>query len=113
MKYGIVINHAVGAPGHGKDVVDGSNVVDKRYLRTVMLRNSIPEEDKKVKIISCHSATQMVSASFDAECKLLLQYRADHVSNILTSSPSKCKIARKYSKKFVTYKRQKIFLQKY
>eukprot|EP00957_Ditylum_brightwellii_P164463 12521079-Ditylum_brightwellii.AAC.1 len=44
MKYGMVIDHAVGAPGHGKDVVDGLNAVDKMFLRTAMLRNSIPEE---------------------------------------------------------------------
>eukprot|EP00957_Ditylum_brightwellii_P184943 14085072-Ditylum_brightwellii.AAC.1 len=44
MKYGIVIDHAVGAPGHGKNVMDGLNAVDKRYLRTAILRNSIPEE---------------------------------------------------------------------
>jgi hypothetical protein len=37
MKYGIVIDHAVGAPGHGKDVVDGLNAVDKRFSRTAML----------------------------------------------------------------------------
>eukprot|EP00957_Ditylum_brightwellii_P190783 14524120-Ditylum_brightwellii.AAC.1 len=28
MKYNIVINRAVGAPGYGKDVVDGLNAVD-------------------------------------------------------------------------------------
>eukprot|EP00957_Ditylum_brightwellii_P161766 12316594-Ditylum_brightwellii.AAC.1 len=46
MKYDIVIDHAVSAPGHGKVVVDGLNDVDKRFLRTAMLRNSIPEKDK-------------------------------------------------------------------
>eukprot|EP00957_Ditylum_brightwellii_P017170 1294497-Ditylum_brightwellii.AAC.1 len=44
MEYGIVIDHAVGAPRHGKDVVDGLNAVNKKFLRTAMLRNSIPEE---------------------------------------------------------------------
>eukprot|EP00957_Ditylum_brightwellii_P071434 5430562-Ditylum_brightwellii.AAC.1 len=44
MKYGIVIDHAVGALRYIKDVVDGLNAVDKRVLRTAMLRNSIPEE---------------------------------------------------------------------
>eukprot|EP00957_Ditylum_brightwellii_P184269 14035330-Ditylum_brightwellii.AAC.1 len=71
IKYDIVIDHAIGAPGHGKDVVDGLNAVDKRYLRTAMLRNSFPEEDKNLKKMSCHSATQMGSGSFAAECKHL------------------------------------------
>eukprot|EP00957_Ditylum_brightwellii_P168781 12846778-Ditylum_brightwellii.AAC.1 len=44
MKYDIVMDCAVGAPGHGKDMMDELNVVDKRFLRTAMLRNSIPEE---------------------------------------------------------------------
>eukprot|EP00957_Ditylum_brightwellii_P139642 10642724-Ditylum_brightwellii.AAC.1 len=54
MQYGIVIDCAVGAQGHGKDVVDGLNVVDKRFFRTAMLRNSIPEEHNNVKTMSCH-----------------------------------------------------------
>eukprot|EP00957_Ditylum_brightwellii_P088640 6751581-Ditylum_brightwellii.AAC.1 len=44
MNYGIMIDHTVGAPGHGIYVVDGLNAVDKRFLRMAMLRNSIPEE---------------------------------------------------------------------
>mgnify|MGYP003340820577 CR=1 FL=1 len=38
LKFDIVIDCAVGAPGHGKDVVDGLNAVDKRFLRTAMMR---------------------------------------------------------------------------
>eukprot|EP00957_Ditylum_brightwellii_P017118 1290604-Ditylum_brightwellii.AAC.1 len=96
MTYGIVIDYAVCAPEYGKDVVDGLNTVDKRYLRTAMLRNSIPKEDKNVKTMSCHSVTPMRSASFAAECKCLLQHHGNHVSNILASKSSKRKIARKY-----------------
>eukprot|EP00957_Ditylum_brightwellii_P133927 10212501-Ditylum_brightwellii.AAC.1 len=44
MKYVIVVDHAVDAPRHGKDVVDGLNAVNTMFLRTAMLRNSIPEE---------------------------------------------------------------------
>eukprot|EP00957_Ditylum_brightwellii_P118342 9025779-Ditylum_brightwellii.AAC.1 len=78
MKYDIVIDHAVGAPGHGKDAVHGLNAVNKRYLQTAMLRNYIPEEDKNVKKMSCLSTTPMGSASFAEECKHLLQHHADH-----------------------------------
>eukprot|EP00957_Ditylum_brightwellii_P086985 6620620-Ditylum_brightwellii.AAC.1 len=45
MQYDVVIDNAVGAPRHGKEVVDGLNAVDKRFLRTAMFRNSIPEEN--------------------------------------------------------------------
>eukprot|EP00957_Ditylum_brightwellii_P058792 4456912-Ditylum_brightwellii.AAC.1 len=67
MKHDIVIDHAVGAPGHGKDVVDGLNAADKRFLRTAMLRNSIPLENNSVKAMSSHSATPMGSFSFASE----------------------------------------------
>ena len=32
-KYDISIDRAIGAPGHGKDIVDGLNAVDKHYLK--------------------------------------------------------------------------------
>eukprot|EP00957_Ditylum_brightwellii_P150252 11442402-Ditylum_brightwellii.AAC.1 len=63
MKYGIVIDRAVGAPGHGKDVVDGLNAADKKFLRTAMLRNSIPDEHNNVNTMICHSITPMGSFS--------------------------------------------------
>ena len=28
----IIVDRMIGSPGHGKDVVDGINVCDKRYL---------------------------------------------------------------------------------
>ena len=30
--YSIIIDRGISAPGHGKDVVDGLNAVDKRYI---------------------------------------------------------------------------------
>eukprot|EP00957_Ditylum_brightwellii_P173467 13207055-Ditylum_brightwellii.AAC.1 len=38
MKFNIVINGAVGAPGHGKDVVDGLNTIDKACLKKMVVR---------------------------------------------------------------------------
>ena len=35
-KYNINIDRAIGAPGHGKDIVDGLNAVDKHYLKKLM-----------------------------------------------------------------------------
>ena len=37
-KYAIHIDREISAPGHGKDVVDGLNAVDKHYLKQVMQR---------------------------------------------------------------------------
>ena len=104
-KYGIVIDRAVGAPGHGKDIVDGLNAVDKRYLKTAMFRTVNPEKNGSKKTMNSHSATATGSFCFAEECKSMLQHHADHVSNVLTSKSSKRQSERKFSKK--TYHIQK------
>mmetsp|Transcript_39227 Transcript_39227/g.95297 ORF Transcript_39227/g.95297 Transcript_39227/m.95297 type:complete len:477 (-) Transcript_39227:173-1603(-) len=43
--YSITIDRAIGAPGHGKEVVDGLNAVDKRYLTVNMRFIHHPEVD--------------------------------------------------------------------
>jgi hypothetical protein len=53
-EFNITINRAVGAPGHGKDLVDGLNACDKQYLKQMMMRITLPGneetlgEDKKI-----------------------------------------------------------------
>ena len=44
--YQFVLDRAVDAPGHGKDVVDGFNAVQKRYLATCLRMRTTPEKDK-------------------------------------------------------------------
>ena len=34
--YSIIIDRGISAPGHGKEVVDGLNDVDKRYIYQLM-----------------------------------------------------------------------------
>ena len=34
-KYNTNINCAIGTPGHGKDIIDGLNAVDKHYLKNL------------------------------------------------------------------------------
>ena len=43
--YQIVLDRSVDTPGHGKDVVDGFNAVQKRYLATCLRMRSTPEKD--------------------------------------------------------------------
>ena len=42
--YQIVLDKDVDKPGHGKDVVDGFNAVQKRYLATCLIMRSTPEK---------------------------------------------------------------------
>ena len=44
--YRIVIDRDVDTPGHGKDVVDGFNSVQKRYLANCLRMRSTPGKDK-------------------------------------------------------------------
>ena len=44
--YQIILDIAVDTPGHGKDVVDGFNSVQKRYLATCLRMHTTPEKDK-------------------------------------------------------------------
>ena len=34
--YSIIVDQVISAPGHGKEVVDGLNAVDKRYIYQLM-----------------------------------------------------------------------------
>ena len=43
--HGIIIDRAVGAPGHGKDQVDRLNAVDKRFINEKMALIITPEEN--------------------------------------------------------------------
>jgi hypothetical protein len=53
-EFNITINRSVGAPGHGKDLVDGLNACDKQYLKKMMMRITLPgneqsaTEEKKI-----------------------------------------------------------------
>ena len=44
--YKIVLDRAVDTPGHRKDVVDGFNAVQKRYLASCLRMRSTPEKHK-------------------------------------------------------------------
>ena len=38
----IIIDFGISAPGHGKEVVDGLNDVDKRYIYLLMSKVQLP-----------------------------------------------------------------------
>ena len=40
--YSIIIDRGISAPGHGKEVVDGLNAVDKRYINQLMSKVKLP-----------------------------------------------------------------------
>ena len=69
----IILDRAVDTPGHGKDVVDGFNAVQKRYLATCLRMCSTPEVDKVDSNCICiDDMTKMGEVRFDEECNRLL-----------------------------------------
>ena len=74
--YQIVLDRAVYAPGHGKDVVDGFNAVQKRYLATCLIIRSTPEkyniDSKRMRV---EAMTEKGDVNFAEECKRLLDLR--------------------------------------
>jgi hypothetical protein len=78
VKFQIVIDRAVDTPGHGKDVVDGFNAVQKRFLQTCLRKTSMPEVHDNVNAsdrMNIHSMTEQGEVSFADECMRLLLNR--------------------------------------
>ena len=66
--YQIVPDRAVDTPGHGKNVVDGFNAVQKQYLAPCLRMRSTPEKDKiDSKRMRVESMTDKGEVSFAKE----------------------------------------------
>ena len=71
--YQIVLDKAVDTPGHGKDIVDGFNAVQKRYLASCLRMPSTPEKHKTdSKHMRVEAMAEKGEVSFFEECKRLL-----------------------------------------
>ena len=71
--YQIVLDRAIDTPGHGKDVVDGFNAVQKRYLATCLRMRSTPEKETiDSNRVRAEAMTEKGEVSFAEECKRLL-----------------------------------------
>ena len=68
IKYNVVIDRYVSAPGHGKSIIDGLNAVDKHYLRRVMCMSGSMYSDNDQRRIHAHSMIDTASQSFAEEC---------------------------------------------
>ena len=67
--YFIIIDRGISAPGHGKEVVDGINAVDKRYIYQLMSKVQLPGSvifDSQIKM---HTGTENKYVSLAKEFK--------------------------------------------
>ena len=63
----IIIDRGISVPGHGKELVDGLNAVDKRYIYQLMSSVQLPGSkifDSQIKI---HTGTPKDDVSLDKE----------------------------------------------
>ena len=67
--YSIIIDRGISAPGHGKEVVDGLNAVDKRYIYQLMYKVQLPGSVKFDSYIEMHTGTENKYVSLAKEFK--------------------------------------------
>ena len=73
--YQIVLDRPVDTPGHGKDVVDGFNAVQKQYLATCLRMRSTPEKHKiDSNFTRVEAMTDKGEVSFAEACKSLQDF---------------------------------------
>ena len=56
--YSIIIDRSISVPGHGKEVVDGLNAVDKRYIYQLMSKVKLPGSIRFYSQIKIHTGTE-------------------------------------------------------
>ena len=71
LKFNMIIDRAIGAPGHGKSVIDGLNAVDKHYLKKVMCFSGANRSDDKTSRMKMYSIATESTLSFAEECARL------------------------------------------
>jgi hypothetical protein len=74
-EFDLTMDRAIGAPGHGKDIVDGLNATDKMYLKKQMCMIGTPESNDSQKRMEAHSMTETASLSLAEECARLCSRR--------------------------------------
>ena len=67
--YSIIIDRGISAPGHGKEVVDGTNAVDKRYIYQLMSKVQLPGSVRFYSQIKIHTGTENKDVSLAKEIK--------------------------------------------
>ena len=67
--YFIIIDFGISAPGYGKEVVNGLNAVDKRYIYQLMSKVQLPGSFRFDSQIRIHTGTKNKDVSFAQEFK--------------------------------------------
>ena len=95
--YSIIIDRGISAPGHGKEVVDGLNDVDKPFIYQLMSKVQLPESVRFDSQIKIHTGTEKKGVSLSHEFKNHLE--EEHLQNgvIDQGKPRKIFMERKWT----------------
>ena len=65
----MIIDQGISAPGHRKEVVDGLNAVDKRYINQLMSKVQLPGSVRFDSNIKMHTGTENKDVSLAQKFK--------------------------------------------
>ena len=65
--YSVIIDQGISAPGHGKEVVDGLNTVDKRYIYQLISNVQLPGSNRFDSQMQIHTGNQENDVSLAKE----------------------------------------------
>ena len=71
--YSLIVDRGISEPGNGKEVVDGLNAVDKRYIYQLMSKVQLPESVIFYSQIKIHNVTENKIVSLAKEFKYHLE----------------------------------------
>ena len=100
--YSIIIDWGISAPGHGKEVVDGLNAVDKLYIYQLMSKDQLPGLvifDSRIKL---YTSTENKDVSLAKEFKDHLEEEHRRNGPIDQGKPRK-NFMKKIDRKKVSY----------
>ena len=83
--YGIIIYRAINAPGHGKNVVDGINATEKRYLKEKMEPLGKLGSKHTTNIGMLPSTSKYVTIKFSDQCLHIINNK-DRLNGIKCST---------------------------
>ena len=69
--YSVIIDCGISAPGHGKEVVDGINAVDKRYIYQLMSKVQLPGSVRFDSQIKMHTVPENKDVSLAKKSKII------------------------------------------
>ena len=97
--YSIIIDRGISAPGHGKEVVDGINAVDKRYIYKLMYKVQLPGSVRFDSQIIIYTGTENKYVSLAKELKNHLEEEHRQNGAIDQGKPRKIFMERKFTER--------------